>query len=386
MAMGYFLGEIDYEKHNEEAREVWEAFHARKPIRVPVVISANSRILLLNPEMNPEGITYEDYWAEPDLMASVQMRTQHYIRHSILSDAEMGLPKDGWGLGVDTQNCYEAMWFGAQAHQRAGQVPVTRTLLNDDNKRMLFDKGFPEPTGDWAWRTYEHLESNKGDYEYAGVKVSGVGPPGIGTDGPMTVAANLRGATELCLEFYEDPDYVRELLRYITEATIHRIKALREQLGQEMKPKAWGFADDSIELLTVDMYKEFVLPYHKLLLGELTGEGPHFVHLCGDVDRLMPVLKEELNVNTWDAGFPIDYGGMRKTLGPDFQIQTGPRISLLLHGTPQEVEAETKRILETGITDGGRFVMHEANNLAPRTPVENVAAMYEATRKYGRHG
>ena len=61
-------------------------------------------------------------------------------------------------------------------------------------------------------------------------------------------------------------------------------------------------------------------------------------------------------------------------------------INLLLHGTPREVETETERILETGIMDGGRFVMHEANNLAPRTPVENVAAMYEGTRKYGRYG
>ena len=165
--MGYYLGEIDYAKHNEEAREVWEAFHARKPIRVPVVVSTNPRMYLLNPELNRDGITFEDCWKDPDLMASVQMKSQHYVRHNILWDTEMGMPKDGWGLGVDTQNCYEAMWFGAEVHHRAGQTPVTRPMLNDDNKRMLFDKGFPEPTGDWAWRTYEYLSSRKDKYEYA---------------------------------------------------------------------------------------------------------------------------------------------------------------------------------------------------------------------------
>jgi hypothetical protein len=38
-----------------------------------------------------------------------------------------------------------------------------------------------------------------------------------------------------------------------------------------------------------------------------------------------------------------------------------------------------------GITHGGRFILREANNLSPRTAVENVAAMYEAAREYGRY-
>ena len=187
------------------------------------------------------------------------------------------------------------------------------------------------------------------------------------------------------MEFYEDPDYVRELLRYITEATIHRIREFRKALGHEPKPACWGFADDSIELLSVDMYNEFVLPCHKMLLDELAGEGPHSVHLCGKVDRLMPTLQRELNLNVWDAGFPVDYGGMREALGPEMQIHTGPKVSTLMSGTPELVEAESKRILESGIMRGGRFLLRDANNLSPCTPAENVAAMYQAARKYGKY-
>ena len=73
------------------------------------------------------------------------------------------------------------------------------------------------------------------------------------------------------MELYTDPDYAHEMLRYITEATISRIKAFRKALGQEIKPKSFGFADDSIELLSVDSYKEFVMPYHKMLINELAG-------------------------------------------------------------------------------------------------------------------
>jgi uroporphyrinogen-III decarboxylase len=32
---------------------------------------------------------------------------------------------------------------------------------------------------------------------------------------------------------------------------------------------------------------------------------------------------------------------------------------------------------------GGKFILREGNNLAPGTPIENVAAMYEACKKFG---
>lgn len=371
-------------------RQVWEAYQSGKPTRVPVILGVNPRIFLLNFALNTERISFQQYSEDPDIMARTQMQSQHYIRHHLLQDAEMGPPKDGWHVGVDLQNYYEAAWFGAPVEYRDGQVPDTSPMLTDDRKRALFDVGVPDPFGGGvmahAWRLCEQMKANMERYSHAGLPVLGVGnPPGLGTDGPMTVACSLRGATQLCIDFYEDPDYARELLRYITEATIHRIRALRKQFGHDAKPTCWGFADDSIELLSVDMYMEFVLPCHKMLLGELAGEGPHSVHLCGNVDRLMPTLKRELNLNVWDAGFPVDCAAVREALGPEFEIHTGPKVSTLLYGSAEDVEAESKRILESGIMAGGRFLLREANNLSPCTPVENVAAMYEAARKYGMY-
>lgn len=387
--MSFHLDNIDFERHNEEVRLVWEAYHARRPIRVPVVLAINPRIYLLNPHLNTQGITFREYSEDPDVMARVQMASQHYVRHNLLQDAEMGLPS-GWWIYVDLQNTSEAAWFGAEVEYRDGQVPDTRPFLTDDNKRMLFDRGMPDPFKDGSMarnqRFHEHMSANLSHYTHSGVPATAVGLGGLGTDGPMTVAASLRGATELCMDIYEGPDYVHELLRFVTQATIMRIQALRKLQGMEMKPQSWTFADDSIELLSVETYEEFVLPYHKMLLRELAGDGPHAVHLCGGVDRLMPTLKRELNVNTWDAGFPVDCARMRRELGPDFEIHTGPGVSTLLHGTPEQVDAKCKEVLRSGIMDGGRFILIEANNLCPCTPVENVAAMYEAAKEYGGYG
>ncbi len=56
---------------------------------------------------------------------------------------------------------------------------------------------------------------------------------------------------------------------------------------------------------------------------------------------------------------------------------------VLRDGSPDAVSAETRRILDSGVCDGGRFVLREANNLAPGTPFANLAAMYEAARCWG---
>jgi uroporphyrinogen-III decarboxylase len=55
----------------------------------------------------------------------------------------------------------------------------------------------------------------------------------------------------------------------------------------------------------------------------------------------------------------------------------------LRDGSPETVGRETRRILDSGVCEGGRFVLREANNLAPGTPRANLAAMYEAARGWG---
>ena len=45
----------------------------------------------------------------------------------------------------------------------------------------------------------------------------------------------------------------------------------------------------------------------------------------------------------------------------------------------------TRDILTSGIMEGGRFILRDANNLAPRTPEANLAAMYRACLERGRY-
>ncbi|MDI6784996.1 MAG: uroporphyrinogen decarboxylase family protein, partial [bacterium] len=345
---------------------------------------------------NPDKkITFQDYTNSPDVMFETQLQFQYWSRHNLIQDAELGLPSDSWKIFADFQNFYEATWFGAEVHYYDDQVPDTLPFLNEDNKRFLFDRGLPNPfTGGLMKKVTEYWEyfnekvgaGSPRPYLFHGIKVENLPPSGsLGTDGILTVATNLRGAG-LYLDFYDDPEYVKQLLDFVTTAVIERIRAWRNRLGQPERTPGFGFADDSIQLISTELYEEFVLPCHKRLIDELSeGKGPNSCHLCGDVMRHLPIMKEKLNVTIFDTGFPLDFGWVRKTLGPEVEISGGPRIDLLLKETPEAVEQETKRILQSGIMDGGRFILREGNNLAPYTPLENIAAMYSACKKYGRY-
>jgi uroporphyrinogen-III decarboxylase len=88
---------------------------------------------------------------------------------------------------------------------------------------------------------------------------------------------------------------------------------------------------------------------------------------------------------TFDLGFPTDLGLARKELGPDVLLRGNLHPELLRSGSPEEIERETKRICESGVMEGGKWIFCEGNNVAPNTPLQNFQAMYNAGKKYGRY-
>jgi uroporphyrinogen decarboxylase len=52
-------------------------------------------------------------------------------------------------------------------------------------------------------------------------------------------------------------------------------------------------------------------------------------------------------------------------------------------GTPDDVSAEVKRLIETLACDRTGYVIAPCHNIQPNTPVENIIALYEAARECG---
>jgi len=153
---------------------------------------------------------------------------------------------------------------------------------------------------------------------------------------------SLRGQG-MMVDLLADPDYATRLMGFIIDAAIYRVRALRCYWGNENL--AAGLADDSIQLISTALYREMVMPHHRRFYDTFISDRPRGIHLCGDATRHFKTLRDELGIQSFDTGFPVDFAWLRRKLGPDVEILGGPPVSLLLHGTPEQVYETSKAIL-----------------------------------------
>lgn len=377
---------------NDEKKAVWEAYKARRPVRVPLRWSTNARIVLLDRRLNPEGYTFETYWRDPQVLMRVQSRYQEYLATTLsrTCDASNELP-EMWTFHVDNQNTYDGAYFGAPVEFAPGQCPSNRPCLAEEDVDEFLARDFSRPL-DNPWireRLAFHAELTRAaaDFEYLGRKGK-VAPFGLGFDGPLTIAAVLTGEAVFTL-LAAEPAKARALMDKITHAAFERNKALAERNGPWKKGDWGGLADDSIQLISTPMYEELVMPLHEWWYSATSNTtaatGRRGIHLCGNATRHFPLIHERLGVESFDTGFPVDHGALRKALGPDVEISGGPQVSLLQTGTPDQCYARAREILRSGIMTGGRFILQEGNNLPPACPLENLSAVYSACLDYGRY-
>ena len=256
---------IDFVKHNDEVRQIWDSYHANKPIRVPMILGLSSRFYILDNKLNKERVTYKSYFEDPRVMLDIQCRFQDFIRHNVWHDIEMGVPQEGWTVSVDFQNIFDAAWLGCEVVFPKYQCPDTKPLYLQ-NKWEILEKSFPGPFEGIMGRIkefYEYFTDQKDKYTYKGKpvkKVNCVAP--IITDGPFTLGCQIRRAENFCMDMYSEAGYYHELMDRITSALIKRITAWRRYLNYPERDNKVFMADDFIELISSEDYKVFVLPYH----------------------------------------------------------------------------------------------------------------------------
>jgi uroporphyrinogen-III decarboxylase len=75
----------------------------------------------------------------------------------------------------------------------------------------------------------------------------------------------------------------------------------------------------------------------------------------------------------------------KEVLGATVCIRGGVAASLLIAGTPDDVRAQCKRIIDVVGKDGG-LIMEASVGIPDEAKAENVAAMYQFTQEYGVYG
>ena len=169
------------------------------------------------------------------------------------------------------------------------------------------------------------------------------------------------------------------------------LKMVKENLGDKVPVSMGvgvGFADpvSTTSLLRVKQYREFSLPYfqHNVDFIKKNGGGCG-LHICGGSRKLW----EDLN-NTGIGCFGLDniedLEEAKEVLGPHMAIQGNvPPVDVIRLGTPQDVLRASKECIRKAWDSPNGFTLTSGCQTPMDTPAENLQAMMDAARIFGRY-
>jgi uroporphyrinogen decarboxylase len=201
--------------------------------------------------------------------------------------------------------------------------------------------------------------------------------------GPFDLASELFGMEKLMLAVAlgEQDDLLHRLLDFCQLVNVRYARALIDSGGRST---SIGESFSGPDVLSPKHYRKYAFPHQRALTDQLKADGIILAtHICGNT---VPILADF--VATGAQILEIDHKtDMRKAkeaargkaclLGP---INT----SLLVDGTPQEVEDACREAIES-MAPGSGFILGPGCALSPETPAENIHALVEAGKKYGRY-
>ena len=363
-----------------EVNELWEAFGRRENSRVPITFACDEQLWL-----KVSGHTFREFYAKPEVHLKAQLEGKRWFCENVIGDAPPGLP-ERWTVGVQHW-MEENEFFGCEVVYQEDDyawgmpLPLERNDLLRHIARIDARERIRQGS---TYRMWKALGSLAEDMRYLDRPVD-VAPPGGGTHGIFTKAAEVRGLEQLCLDIVEAPEFVEEFLSLATEKTVERIKAWHALTrgNEPVLPYGTGFglADDSLQMISSEAYERFVLPCHERLYSAMT-TGSRSIHLCGRSTQHYEALRWKARVTHIDGPGPfVDHAHYLEAFGPEFSFAGQTDHSVLAHGSETEIDKMMRKVLTPGAKIPGRFQI--LGYVTRDTPLENVRACYQAGLRHG---
>lgn len=275
-------------------------------------------------------------------------------------------------LVVATDTILDAEAFGNELEFPEDTMPYTKKRVLED-KANLAKLDVPDPMRDG--RLPGFLEAC--EQVASAVKDSAVS--GF-VNGPWVTASHMRGMEELIYDTVDDPDFVHRLMRLTTEMA-KKFAAAQRDVGVGL---GMGEAASSCSLISPDIYRTFIKPYHQEIIDYFQGRRiPFGLHICGYIDPIMEDV-----ASTGVASLSIDAPSSLKKL---MEIAQGRTVvignvptPLFLEGTREQMEAAVKECIETGAQSRG-YILCSGCEVPVDSPLEGLQYFKDAALKYGSY-
>jgi uroporphyrinogen decarboxylase len=237
--------------------------------------------------------------------------------------------------------------------------------------RADLDKMKFRPIDEGFWKPAKAFLRNKGPYAANAMLWLGIDP-----------TWHSMGFEHFAVSCLTDPALVEEIVERITLWTAEAAKGLCA-LGFDFIWAADDIAHKTAPMFSPAVYHEILLPHTRKVAENITV--PWAYHSDGN---LMPILDDLLTLGM-NAIHPLepgsmDLGELKKRYGARLGFIGNVNMDLLATGTPAQVREEVReRIALLG--PGYGYLLSSSNSIADFCRAENVVAMVEAVKEFGRY-
>ena len=290
-------------------------------------------------------------------------------------DRQNGIVYDAWGMGIKIgEEGFFACYHPLQGNKEKNRM--AEAFLPDGFDRAILDMPFAE-----AARAYQAPDPNRPDNlqdMVRDLKANANGEHLVVPSGYLGIYERtycLMGFEEFMMESITDTESVEILMDKITD---YKVATARRKVAAGFRV---GHHSDDLgcqvgTLVSPAQFHGLIKPRIARLFKVFKDAGlPMMMHSCGDVTSFLLDLIE-IGLDMIEPVQPcMGLERIKKQFGDKLSFWGGiDTQEILPHGTPEEVAAETKRVISI-LGKGGRYIIAPSQEVMVDVPAANIASM-----------
>lgn len=197
------------------------------------------------------------------------------------------------------------------------------------------------------------------------------------------IADKLRGYKGLCTDMFRRPDKVQAACEALAP---HLLKVAEMTADPDRNvPVGLWMHRGCVPFISPSQFERFYWPTLKWIIEELHKKGIQTLFYAEG--EWNPNLKHIAQLPEKSIVYHVDRGDIfevHRAVGEKFCLSGGIPNDLLALGSPDDVRACCKKVIE-GVAGDGGYIMDASAIMQDDTETENLKALTEATREYGQY-
>ena len=205
------------------------------------------------------------------------------------------------------------------------------------------------------------------------------------THGTFNILGLFRKLEEVLVDPILDEGFYRDMVEYFLPRLVQRAKKMIEA-GADVIEVAGHWTGQ----VGPKMFQKYIFEYENRLVKAIHEMGALVIyHNCGDAARIMRFYNE-LDIDCWGYLTPPPYADVileeaLSVLRPTLTLRGNiDQIDFLMKATPDQVKEKVRQLL-TIVKPRGNWILSTTDFFFDGTPYENIQALAEAGREFGRY-